>query len=140
MRACRAGADADVARAAAAARSPPPIPLLGSFARVDAPATGPVTSSPFDLLDRRDGPRDECGVFGIVSPSSNVAQMAYFALYTLQHHSQESASIATAQNGHIMAMRDQGLVNQVFDEQKLHALQNDIAVGHIRYSTTGTSS
>jgi amidophosphoribosyltransferase len=66
--------------------------------------------------------------------------MAYFALYALQHRGQESAGIATAQNGHIMAMRDQGLVNQVFDEQKLRALQGDMAVGHVRYSTTGASS
>src|SRR4051812_49736795 len=66
--------------------------------------------------------------------------MAYFALYALQHRGQESAGIATAQNGHIMAMRDQGLVNQVFDEQKLRALQGDMAVGHVRYSTTGANS
>jgi amidophosphoribosyltransferase len=99
-----------------------------------------VTSSPIDLLDPRDGPRDECGVFGIVSPGSEVARLVYFALYALQHRGQESAGIATAQGGHIMAMRDQGLVNQVFDEQKLRALQGDMAVGHVRYSTTGASS
>jgi amidophosphoribosyltransferase len=93
-----------------------------------------------ELLDPRDGPRDECGVFGIVSPGSDVARLAYFALYALQHRGQESAGIATAQGGHIMAMRDQGLVNQVFDEQKLRALQGDMAVGHVRYSTTGASS
>src|SRR5262245_46727158 len=66
--------------------------------------------------------------------------MAYFALYALPHRGQDTAGIATAQNGHIMAMRDQGLVNQVFDEQKLRALQGDMAVGHVRYSTTGASS
>jgi amidophosphoribosyltransferase len=99
-----------------------------------------VTSPLEDLLDPRDGPRDECGVFGIVSPGSDVARLAYFALYALQHRGQESAGIATAQGGHIMAMRDQGLVNQVFDEQKLRALQGDMAVGHVRYSTTGASS
>jgi amidophosphoribosyltransferase len=99
-----------------------------------------VTSSLLDFSDLRDGPRDECGVFGIVSPGRDVARMAYFARYALQHRGQESAGIATAQNGHIMAMRDQGLVNQVFDEQKLRALQGDMAVGHVRYSTTGASS
>ena len=99
-----------------------------------------MTSSPLDFSDLRDGPRDECGVFGIVSPGRDVARLAYFALYALQHRGQESAGIATAQNGHIMAMRDQGLVNQVFDEQKLRALQGDMAVGHVRYSTTGASS
>jgi amidophosphoribosyltransferase len=93
-----------------------------------------------DLLDPRDGPRDECGVFGIVAPGREVSRLAYFALYALQHRGQESAGIATAQRGRILAMRDQGLVNQVFDEQKLRALQGDMAVGHVRYSTTGASS
>jgi amidophosphoribosyltransferase len=92
------------------------------------------------LSDHRDGPRDECGVFGICAPGRDVARLAYFALYALQHRGQESAGIATAQDGHIMAMRDQGLVNQVFDEQRLRALQGDLAVGHVRYSTTGASS
>jgi amidophosphoribosyltransferase len=96
---------------------------------------------PADLLiDDRDGPRDECGVFGIVAPGRDVARLTYFALYALQHRGQESAGIATAQNGRVMTMRDQGLVNQVFDEQKLRALQGEMAVGHVRYSTTGASS
>jgi amidophosphoribosyltransferase len=97
-------------------------------------------SSPEPVLDARDGPRDECGVFGIVAPGREVARLAYFALYALQHRGQESAGIASSQGGHIMAMRDQGLVNQVFDEQKLRALQGDMAVGHVRYSTTGANS
>ena len=92
------------------------------------------------LPDFRDGPRDECGVFGVCAPGHDVARLAYFALYALQHRGQESAGIATSQGGHIMAMRDQGLVNQVFDEQRLRALQGEMAVGHVRYSTTGASS
>ena len=91
-------------------------------------------------LDARDGPRDECGVFGIYAPEHEVARLAYFSLYALQHRGQESAGIAVSQGGHIMAMRDQGLVNQVFDEQKLRALQGGMAVGHVRYSTTGANS
>jgi amidophosphoribosyltransferase len=91
-------------------------------------------------IDSREGPRDECGVFGVVAPGRDVARLAYFALYALQHRGQESAGIAVAQDRHIMAMRDQGLVNQVFDEQKLRALAGDMAVGHVRYSTTGASS
>src|ERR1700710_1698627 len=90
--------------------------------------------------DERDGPRDECGVFGVYAPGHDVARLSYFALYALQHRGQESAGIATAQGGHIMAMRDKGLVNQVFDEQKLRALQGDMAIGHVRYSTTGANS
>jgi amidophosphoribosyltransferase len=92
------------------------------------------------VIDHRDGPRDECGVFGVYGPGHDVARLAYFALYALQHRGQESAGIATAQGGHIMAMRDQGLVNQVFDEQKLRALRGDMALGHVRYSTTGANS
>jgi amidophosphoribosyltransferase len=91
-------------------------------------------------LDPRDGPRDECGVFGLYAPGHDVARLAYFALYALQHRGQESAGIATAQGGHITAVRDQGLVNQVFDERTLRALPGEMAVGHVRYSTTGASS
>ena len=91
-------------------------------------------------LDLRDGPRDECGVFGVYAPGHEVSRLAYFALYALQHRGQESAGIATAENGHIMTVRDLGLVSQVFDEQKLRALQGDMAVGHVRYSTTGSSA
>jgi amidophosphoribosyltransferase len=91
-------------------------------------------------LDDRDGPRDECGVFGVYAPESDVARLAYFALYALQHRGQESAGIATAENGHIMTVRDLGLVSQVFDEEKLRALQGAMAIGHVRYSTTGSSA
>ena len=88
----------------------------------------------------RDGPRDECGVFGVYAPESDVARLAYFALYALQHRGQESAGIATCENGHIMTLRDLGLVSQVFDEPKLQALTGSMAVGHVRYSTTGSSA
>jgi amidophosphoribosyltransferase len=91
-------------------------------------------------LDHRDGPRDECGVFGVYAPGSEVARLAYFALYALQHRGQESAGIATSEDGHIMTVRDLGLVSQVFDEEKLRALQGEMAVGHVRYSTTGSSA
>jgi len=91
-------------------------------------------------LDDRDGPRDECGVFGIHAPGHDVSRLAYFALYALQHRGQESAGIAAADvGGHIMTLRELGLVNQVFDEQKLRALAGDMAVGHVRYSTTGSN-
>ncbi len=90
--------------------------------------------------DHRDGPRDECGVFGIYAPEHDVARLAYFGLFALQHRGQESAGIATAQRGgSIMAIRDQGLVAQVFDEHKLRSLVGDMAIGHVRYSTTGSS-
>src|SRR6195952_6146093 len=91
-------------------------------------------------LDGREGPRDECGVFGIYAPGHDVSRLAYFALYALQHRGQESAGIATSEGGHITTMRDAGLVSQVFDEQKLRALEGDMAIGHVRYSTTGGGS
>jgi amidophosphoribosyltransferase len=91
-------------------------------------------------LDHREGPRDECGVFGVFAPESDVARLAYFALYALQHRGQESAGIATCEGGHIMTLRDLGLVSQVFDEQSLRGLQGDMAIGHVRYSTTGSSA
>jgi amidophosphoribosyltransferase len=91
-------------------------------------------------LDHRDGPRDECGVFGIYAPGHDVARLAYFALFALQHRGQESAGIATAsRGGNIMAIRDQGLVPQVFDDHTLRSLVGDMAIGHVRYSTTGAS-
>jgi amidophosphoribosyltransferase len=99
-----------------------------------------ASSSMNSELDHRDGPRDECGVFGVYAPGSEVARLAYFALYALQHRGQESAGIATSEGGHIMTVRDLGLVSQVFDEEKLRALQGEMAVGHVRYSTTGSSA
>jgi amidophosphoribosyltransferase len=103
-----------------------------------------VKSSVIDNAERpledRDGPRDECGVFGVYAPGHDVARLAYFALYALQHRGQESAGIATCEGGHITTLRETGLVSQVFDEQKLHALDGDMAIGHVRYSTTGGGS
>ena len=91
-------------------------------------------------LDQRDGPRDECGVFGVYAPESDVSRLAYFALFALQHRGQESAGIAACDDGHIMTVRDLGLVSQVFDEEKLRALRGQMALGHVRYSTTGSSA
>jgi len=88
------------------------------------------------ILDR-DGPRDECGVFGVYAPGHDVARLAYFALYALQHRGQESAGIATCEGGQITTLRELGLVSQVFNEEKLGALDGDMAIGHVRYSTTG---
>ncbi len=99
-----------------------------------------MTDFPLESLDLRDGPRDECGVFGVYAPGHDVARLAYFSLYALQHRGQESAGIAAAKDGRIITVRDQGLVSQVFDEQKLRALAGDMAVGHVRYSTTGANS
>ena len=89
----------------------------------------------------RDGPHDECGVFGIYAPEHDVARLTYFGLFALQHRGQESAGIATTpRGGSIMAIREQGLVSQVFDEHMLRSLIGDMAIGHVRYSTTGSSA
>jgi len=93
-----------------------------------------------DPIPDRDGPRDECGVFGVFAPEADVARLAYFALFALQHRGQESAGIATSDQGHIMTLRDLGLVSQVFDEGALRGLQGAHAIGHVRYSTTGSSA
>ena len=80
-----------------------------------------------------------CGVFGIYAPDRDVARVTYFGLFALQHRGQESAGIAVSDQGRLTALRDLGLVTQVFDEQKLHGLRGDVAIGHTRYSTTGST-
>jgi len=87
------------------------------------------------------GPREECGVFGIYGPSEDVARITYFGLFALQHRGQESAGIATANGRRIALYKAMGLVNQVFDEDILRDLgPAHIAIGHNRYSTTGSST
>jgi amidophosphoribosyltransferase len=93
----------------------------------------------FFETDAREGPRDECGVFGVYGPEHDVSRLAYFALYALQHRGQESAGIAAAEQGSIITQRSLGLVSQVFKEHDLRALQGDMAIGHVRYSTTGSN-
>jgi amidophosphoribosyltransferase len=78
-----------------------------------------------------------CGVFGLRAPSRDVARLTYFGLYALQHRGQESAGIAVCEDGRLTAMRDLGLVPQVFDERSLSGLHGEYAIGHTRYSTTG---
>jgi amidophosphoribosyltransferase len=80
-----------------------------------------------------------CGVFGIYGPERDVARATYFGLFALQHRGQESAGIAVSEQGRLTALRDLGLVSQVFNEQKLHGLRGQVAIGHTRYSTTGSS-
>jgi amidophosphoribosyltransferase len=78
-----------------------------------------------------------CGLFGVRAPERDVARLSYFGLYALQHRGQESAGIAVCEDGRLTAMRDLGLVPQVFDERSLSGLQGQLAIGHTRYSTTG---
>src|SRR5207244_2647260 len=88
----------------------------------------------------REGPRDECGVFGLYAPGHEVSRLSYFALYALQHRGQESAGIAAAdRGGHIVPRRELGLVSQVFSENDLRTLAGELASGQVRYSTTGSN-
>jgi amidophosphoribosyltransferase len=80
-----------------------------------------------------------CGLFGVHSPGRDVARLTYFGLFALQHRGQESAGIAVSDGGRLTTLRDMGLVTQVFDEQKLRGLRGELAIGHTRYSTTGSS-
>ncbi|MDP2920453.1 MAG: amidophosphoribosyltransferase [Dehalococcoidia bacterium] len=82
---------------------------------------------------------ESCGVFGVFCPGEDVARLTFFALFALQHRGQESAGIATADGKHIQLYADMGLVSQVFDETSLSQLSGHIAIGHNRYSTTGSS-
>jgi amidophosphoribosyltransferase len=93
-----------------------------------------------DDLDPTDRPpRDACGVFGVWSPDEDVATLAYFGLYALQHRGQESAGIAVSDGARIVVFKDMGLVPQVFNAPVLSTLRGYIAVGHCRYSTSGSS-
>jgi amidophosphoribosyltransferase len=80
-----------------------------------------------------------CGVFGIRAPDRDVARVAFFGLFALQHRGQESAGIAVSDGGRLTVLRDMGLVAQVFNEQNLSGLQGEVAIGHTRYSTTGST-
>ena len=92
-----------------------------------------------ELLPGEKGPQDACGVFGVWAPGEEVAKLTFFGLYALQHRGQESAGMAVSDGHNTMVYKDMGLVSQVFTEHSLDSLQGYIAVGHTRYSTTGSS-
>ena len=85
----------------------------------------------FDTLE------EECGVFGVYAPNDDVARLTCFGLQALQHRGQESAGIAVGDGETVLAFKDLGLVTQVFDEASLSALKGHVAIGHVRYSTSG---
>ena len=91
------------------------------------------------MSDDLDHPKEECGVFGVVAPGRDVSRIAFFALHAMQHRGQESAGIAVADEGRVLVQRDLGLVTQVFDESALRTLTGPMAIGHVRYSTTGAN-
>ena len=87
-----------------------------------------------------DKPHDECGIIGIFAPNEDVGRMAYFGLYALQHRGQEAAGIAVSDGTVVRQHKDVGLVSQVFTPHSLAPLTGHYAIGHTRYSTTGSSS
>jgi amidophosphoribosyltransferase len=89
--------------------------------------------------ERPDKPEEACGVFGVYAPGEDVAKLTYFGLYALQHRGQESAGIATFDGETVHLHKEMGLVSQVFNENILNGLTGNLAVGHTRYSTTGSS-
>jgi amidophosphoribosyltransferase len=84
--------------------------------------------------------REACGVFGVYAPGAGVAQLTFDGLFALQHRGQESAGMAVSDGETITVVKDMGLVAAVFDERTLSSLQGELAVGHVRYSTTGPST
>ena len=87
-----------------------------------------------------ESPKEECGLFGVWAPGDDVARLTYFGLFAQQHRGQESAGIAVCDDHNILVYKDLGLVSQVFNEATLTTLHGDLAIGHTRYSTTGSTT
>jgi amidophosphoribosyltransferase len=112
------------------------------FAQAHAPDT-PKALAPTRNGDpiEADHPREECGVFGLYAPGHDASRLSFYGLYALQHRGQESAGIAAAdRGGHIITRRELGLVSQAFSENDLRTLAGELAIGHVRYSTTGSNA
>lgn len=115
------------------ASNQPPGPSSSAARSVDQEDWAAWADEP---LDR---PHEACGVFGVYGPGEDVARITYFGLYALQHRGQESAGIVTSDGAQLRAHRQMGLVAQAFTEEQLVQLTGHIAIGHTRYSTTGSS-
>lgn len=102
--------------------------------------TGRVYHHPVEIeIPDADKPREECGIFGVYGKNLDVAKITYYGLYSLQHRGQESAGIATSNGNKVMLHKGMGLVSEVFSPDNLGGLSGHIAIGHVRYSTTGSS-
>ena len=91
-------------------------------------------------VEEPDELKEACGVFGVYAPGQPVAHLVYLGLYALQHRGQESAGMAVSDGDSITVVKDMGLVTHVFDDRTLAPLQGHVAMGHVRYSTTGAST
>jgi amidophosphoribosyltransferase len=99
----------------------------------------PVFANQIHFEFEDDHPHEECGVIGVFAPNEDVARMTFFGLYALQHRGQEAAGIAVADGQTISMHKGVGLVSQVFTPNTMAELKGDYAIGHTRYSTTGSS-
>lgn len=99
-----------------------------------------VDGPPVDDREVDDKPKEACGVFGVYAPGRSVAHLTYQGLFALQHRGQESAGMAVSDGTAITVVKDQGLVVAVFDDRTLAGLHGHLAIGHCRYSTTGSST
>ncbi len=109
--------------------------LAGSWARRPSLPTLRGVLEPAAIDER---PGEACGVFGVYTPGQDAARLTYFGLFALQHRGQESAGIAVSDGRTVTVFKELGLVAQVFDERTLAGLPGHVAVGHTRYSTTGS--
>ena len=100
-----------------------------------APGVDLGAASPDD-----DTPKEACGVFGVFAPDQPVSHLTYLGLYALQHRGQESAGMAVSDGQSVTVVKDMGLVSNAFDDRTLAALTGHLAIGHTRYSTTGSSN
>jgi amidophosphoribosyltransferase len=91
------------------------------------------------FIDDLDRPHEECGIIGIFAPNEDVARMAFFGLFALQHRGQEAAGIAVSDGSTMTIYKNVGLISQVFKPETLASLLGHYAIGHTRYSTTGSS-
>ena len=140
------GADVELARAAprrcsVLACAPERVGRLGGAARAASASSAATRSSASRSTScaRLGGDRLMCGVFGIRSPDRDVARLAYFGLYALQHRGQESAGIAVSDGGRLTVLRDMGLVDAGLRRAEARGLHGELAIGHTRYSTTGST-
>ena len=92
-----------------------------------------------EAAGEQEGGKEACGVFGVYAPGEDVSRLTFYGLYALQHRGQESAGIATSDGSMLHIRTGMGLVGQVFEEADLAVLGGHIAIGHTRYSTTGSS-
>ena len=95
-------------------------------------AHGPVVDDEFKAVG------EECGVFGVWAPGEDVAKLTYYGLYALQHRGQEACGMAVSDGSATVVYKELGLVAQVFDESILQSMKGHLAIGHCRYSTTGS--